>query len=130
MALLLLCYSSNGAVLLLLSFSFSFSFLFLFSFSFLVPILLLLSFSFPKNREYLGLDWDSHGHWNKPFSFIQITDPQLGIVQAEGPSGGALWEVHGTWETLSGGFAALLFCYLTELIRRLLCDISSSNLPA
>ncbi|CAN0152868.1 unnamed protein product, partial [Laminaria digitata] len=43
--------------------------------------------------EYLGLDWDSHGHWNEPFSFIQITDPQLGIVEATTPTGGAVWEV-------------------------------------
>ncbi|CAN0153615.1 unnamed protein product, partial [Ectocarpus fasciculatus] len=44
------------------------------------------------NREYLGLDWESQGHWELPFFFIQIADPQLGMVKADGPVGGAVWE--------------------------------------
>lgn len=44
-------------------------------------------------REYLGLDWDSHGHWNKPFFFAQIADPLLGVSEAMESSGGAVWEV-------------------------------------
>eukprot|EP00752_Nemacystus_decipiens_P011698 g10381.t1 len=44
-------------------------------------------------REYLGLDWETHGHWNEPFFFIQIADPQLGMVKANAPIGGAEWEV-------------------------------------
>ncbi|CAM9323212.1 unnamed protein product, partial [Ectocarpus sp. 8 AP-2014] len=47
----------------------------------------------PIMREYLGLDWESQGHWDEPFFFIQIADPQLGMVKADGPVGGAVWEI-------------------------------------
>ncbi|CAN0034021.1 unnamed protein product, partial [Choristocarpus tenellus] len=43
-------------------------------------------------RDYLGLDWDSHGQWDKPFFFIQAADPQFGMVKANGPTGGEVWE--------------------------------------
>ncbi|CAN0547330.1 unnamed protein product, partial [Ectocarpus sp. 8 AP-2014] len=39
-------------------------------------------FFWQHNREYLGLDWESQGHWDEPFFFIQIADPQLGMVKA------------------------------------------------
>lgn len=39
------------------------------------------------------MDWESQGHWDEPFFFIQIADPQLGMVKADGPIGGAVWEV-------------------------------------
>ncbi|CAM9352570.1 unnamed protein product [Pylaiella littoralis] len=45
------------------------------------------------SRQYLGLDWESHGHWDEPFFFVQIADPQLGMVKADGPVGGAVWEI-------------------------------------
>lgn len=46
-----------------------------------------------ESREYLGLGWETHGHWNEPFFFVQIADPQLGMVEANAPVGGAVWEV-------------------------------------
>ncbi|CAN0188187.1 unnamed protein product, partial [Hapterophycus canaliculatus] len=49
----------------------------------------MLWFCLPS-REYLGLDWESQGHWSEPFFFIKIADPQLGMVNAEEPVGGAV----------------------------------------
>ncbi|CAM9935602.1 unnamed protein product, partial [Phaeothamnion confervicola] len=38
----------------------------------------------PVMREYLGLDWDTHGQWTEPFFFVHMTDPQLGMAAAAG----------------------------------------------
>lgn len=52
----------------------------------------------------MGLDWESHGHWDEPFFFVQIADPQLGMVKADGPVGGAVWDVRKVGRGCVAGF--------------------------
>lgn len=67
----------------------------------------------------MGLEWESQGQWSEPFFFIQIADPQLGMVKAEGPVGGAVWEVSAAVFTAAAAAAAgSVICVVVVMVDR------------